>query len=105
MTYDFHGDWEQTVGHNSPLFALTGASNFHKKLTVDFSVGEWHRKGASKEKLVVGLPTYGRTFTLPSGNLTDIGAPALKAGTPGQYTKEPGFLSFFEVMSIETLNQ
>lgn len=54
MTYDFHGDWEQSVGHNSPLFPLNGASAYHKKLTVDFSVGEWHRKGAAKEKLVVG---------------------------------------------------
>jgi len=100
MTYDFAGDWLQQVGHNSPLFALNGASSYHKKLTVDYSVSEWNRKGASKEKLVVGLPTYGRTFTLPSGNLTDIGAPALKGGNPGPYTKEVGFLSFFEICDV-----
>lgn len=34
MTYDFHGDWEQVAGHNSPLFALNGASAYQKKLTV-----------------------------------------------------------------------
>ncbi|KAK4337090.1 hypothetical protein RND71_044191 [Anisodus tanguticus] len=93
-------NWEQTVGHNSPLFALNGANNYHKKLTVDYSVSEWHRRGANKEKLVVGMPTYGRTFTLPTGNLTDIGAPALKGGNPGQFTKETGFLSFFEICDL-----
>lgn len=34
MTYDFHGDWEQTVNHNSPLFSLNSASNYQRKLTV-----------------------------------------------------------------------
>lgn len=97
MTYDFHGDWEHMVGHNSPLFPLNSASVYHKKLTVDYSVSEWISKGASKEKLVVGMPTYGRTFTLASPNLTDIGAAAVKGGSPGQFTREPGFLSFFEV--------
>ncbi|XP_054160532.1 probable chitinase 10 [Oppia nitens] len=100
MSYDFHGDWEQTVNHNSPLFALNTASGYQKKLTVDFSVGEWVSKGASKEKLVVGLPTYGRTFTLSSPNLTDINAPALKGGLPGQYTRESGFLAFFEICDL-----
>ena len=28
MTYDFHGQWEDTVGHNSPLFPLNAASSF-----------------------------------------------------------------------------
>lgn len=38
MTYDFHGDWEKNVNHNSPLFALNSASSYQKKLTV-VSVG------------------------------------------------------------------
>lgn len=100
MTYDFHGDWEQVVGHNSPLFPLNSATAYQKKLTLDFSAAEWVRQGASKENLVIGLPTYGRTFTLANPNLTDIDAPAAKGGKPGQYTKESGFLSFFEVCEM-----
>lgn len=34
MTYDFHGQWERSVGHNSPLFPLESASSHQKKLTV-----------------------------------------------------------------------
>lgn len=60
-------------------------------------MAEWVAKGAPKEKLVIGLPTYGRTFTLTNASLTDISAPSLKGGLPGQYTRESGFLSFFEV--------
>lgn len=100
MTYDFHGDWEQVVGHNSPLFPLNSATAYQKKLTLDFSAAEWVRQGASKENLVIGLPTYGRTFTLANPNLTDIDAPAARGGKPGQYTKESGFLSFFEVCEM-----
>lgn len=100
MTYDFHGDWEQVVGHNSPLYSLNSATAYQKKLTLDFSAAEWVRQGASKENLVIGLPTYGRTFTLANPNLTDIDAPAARGGRPGQYTKESGFLSFFEVCEM-----
>ncbi|XP_027204331.1 chitinase 7 isoform X2 [Dermatophagoides pteronyssinus] len=100
MTYDFHGDWEKNVAHNSPLFPIQAASDYQRKLTVDFSVNEWINKGASREKIVVGLPTYGRSFTLASPNLTDIGDPAIKGGLPGMYTKESGFLSFFEICDM-----
>lgn len=34
MTYDFHGDWEKNVNHNSPLFALADGPDYQKKLTV-----------------------------------------------------------------------
>jgi len=34
MAYDFHGQWEQVVGHNSPLFPVDGADNQERRLTV-----------------------------------------------------------------------
>lgn len=100
MTYDFHGDWERQVGHHSPLYPLLSASTYQKKLTVDFSAAEWVRKGVAKEKLVIGLPTYGRTFTLANDTLTDVGAPALSGGLSGNYTQEAGFLAFYEVCDM-----
>ncbi|XP_022257642.1 acidic mammalian chitinase-like, partial [Limulus polyphemus] len=97
MTYDFHGDWERQVGHNSPLYPLEGASVYDSKLTVDYSASEWVKKGASKEKMCIGIPTYGRTYILKNDSWTDVGAPAVGGGEPGNYTGEPGFMAFFEV--------
>jgi hypothetical protein len=42
--------------------------------------------------LVVGIPTYGRTFTLESTSSTGIGAPASGPGNMGLITGQQGFL-------------
>ncbi|XP_040573319.1 probable chitinase 10 [Lepeophtheirus salmonis] len=97
MTYDFHGQWENEVGHNSPLFPLNSASNKEKKLTVDYAVKEWVRKGAPLEKINVGMPVYGRTFKLKDNAKFDIGAEAVSGGDAGRYTGEEGFLSYYEI--------
>ena len=97
MTYDFHGQWENRVGHNSPLFPLNSASEFQEKLTVDYSAKEWVRQGAPLEKLIVGMPVYGRTFQLADPAKFDIGAEALGGGEAGRYTGESGFLSYYEI--------
>ncbi|XP_017893236.1 probable chitinase 10 [Ceratina calcarata] len=97
MTYDLHGQWERQVGHNSPLFPLESATSYQKKLTVDYSAREWVKQGAPKEKLMIGMPTYGRSFTLVDKEKFDIGAPASGGGTPGNYTNESGFLSYYEI--------
>lgn len=97
MTYDFHGQWENRVGHNSPLFPLNSASAFQKKLTVDYSAKEWVRQGAPLEKLIIGMPVYGRTFQLADSAKFDIGAEALGGGEAGRYTGESGFLSYYEI--------
>ena len=39
MSYDFHGQWESVVGHNSPLLPLESATSYQRKLTV--VGGEW----------------------------------------------------------------
>lgn len=63
----------------------------------DFSAREWVKQGAPKEKLMIGMPTYGRSFTLVDPTKFDIGAPASGGGTPGKYTGEAGFMSYYEV--------
>lgn len=39
----------------------------------------------------------GRSFTLKNATFNKVGAPALKGGLPGAYTKEEGIYSFFEI--------
>lgn len=53
--------------------------------------------GAEPSKLVIGLPTYGRSYTLIDGNFTDFGASADGPGEQGTYTREKGFMAFYEV--------
>ncbi|XP_048352586.1 chitotriosidase-1-like isoform X2 [Sphaerodactylus townsendi] len=85
MTYDFHGSWEKVTGHVSPLY-----------LDTDSAVQYWKSKGAPAEKIVLGIPLYGRTFTLFSSQ-TGPKAPASGPGTHGTFTQEAGFLAYYEV--------
>ena len=66
----------------------------------DFSAREWVKQGAPKEKLMIGMPTYGRSFTLVDPTKFDIGAPASGGGAPGKYTGEAGFMSYYEVICV-----
>lgn len=61
------------------------------------------KQGAPKEKLMIGMPTYGRSFTLVDPSKFDIGAPASGGGTPGKYTGEAGFMSYYEVSPSSSL--
>ncbi|XP_018011730.1 probable chitinase 10 isoform X2 [Hyalella azteca] len=97
MTYDFHGHWNEEVGHNSPLQPLLTANSYEKKLTVEYSLREWMKQGAPSQKLLMGIPVYGRSFTLADPEQFDIGAAAVKGGKEGRYTAEEGFLSYYEV--------
>ena len=63
----------------------------------EWAANYWVNKGAPKEKLIIGMPMYGRTFTLANAALPGIGATATGPGRAGKYTREAGFLSFYEV--------
>lgn len=49
---------------------------------------------------MIGMPTYGRSFTLVDPTKFDIGAPASGGGAPGKYTGEAGFMSYYEVIAV-----
>lgn len=55
------------------------------------------RHGMAAEKLVLGIPLFGRSYTLAPATLPSPGAPVSTWGDEGQYTQTKGLLSYFEV--------
>jgi chitinase len=63
MTYDYAGPWSRSAAHHAPLFAsskLPAADAQSIELTMKFLVNE---RRLPPERLVVGLPLYGRGFS------------------------------------------
>lgn len=80
MTYDYAGDWSTFAGHHSPLFASSkapvgGAAS--TELTMKYLVD----RGLPKSRLVVGLPLYGRGFSVAAPYADTTGAPPPERAT------------------------
>nr|KAF6304869.1 oviductal glycoprotein 1 [Pipistrellus kuhlii] len=95
LTFDLHGSWEEFTGHNSPLLSQPGDPK-----SVAQAMDYWRKLGAPSEKLLVGFPTYGRTFRLLKDSEHWLQAEAVGPASPGKYTRQPGFLAYYEVCSF-----
>ncbi|XP_009989943.1 PREDICTED: acidic mammalian chitinase [Tauraco erythrolophus] len=94
MTYDFHGSGDGYTGENSPLYSDSN------NLSVDYAMNYWKNNGAPAEKLLVGFPTYGHNFNLQNPSDTFVGAPTSGPGPAGPYTKQAGFLAYYEICTF-----
>lgn len=94
MTYDFYGGWAQETGMNAPLSGDPSPGNFYVAKAVD----QWLEGGIPPEKLVLGMPTYGRAF----GGVNDPrpASAATAPGPKGRCTGEVGFLSYYEISDL-----
>jgi GH18 family chitinase len=52
--------------------------------------------GAEPSKLVLGIPTYGRSYTLFNPLATEVGSAADGPGEQGDATREKGYLAYYE---------
>ncbi|XP_072379770.1 acidic mammalian chitinase-like [Diabrotica undecimpunctata] len=100
MAYDFHGTWEGVLGHNAPLYASSSDSN--KQLNIDAAVSNWINLGADPQKIILGVPMYGRIFTLSDTNNVALGAASSGASTAGPYTQEAGLLAYNEIVEKQS---
>lgn len=66
----------------------------------DHTIKHYISSGADRNKLVLGIPTYGRSYTLFNKDTTDIGAPSDGPGEKGEATREKGYLAYYEVYNI-----
>uniref|UniRef100_A0A0L8GIQ9 Uncharacterized protein n=1 Tax=Octopus bimaculoides TaxID=37653 RepID=A0A0L8GIQ9_OCTBM len=57
-------------------------------------------QGAPVSKLNLGLPFYGRSFTLADPNKNGTNAPVTGKGTAGEFTGEAGFLAYYEICQM-----
>uniref|UniRef100_A0A8C7Y6Z0 GH18 domain-containing protein n=1 Tax=Oryzias sinensis TaxID=183150 RepID=A0A8C7Y6Z0_9TELE len=96
MTYDFHGSWEPFTGHNSPLYGSPVDSGSQIQYNINSSISHWLSLGAPAEKLLLGFPTYGRTYRLSSA-ANGLGAPSNGPAEAGPYTRTAGFWAYYEV--------
>ncbi|XP_027394038.1 acidic mammalian chitinase-like [Bos indicus x Bos taurus] len=68
MTYDFHGGWDPCTGHNSPLHVGSKDQGNMRYFNCEYAMKYWRDNGVPSEKLIMGFPTYGRTFRLSTSD-------------------------------------
>lgn len=95
MTYDLHESYEGRTEQNSPLYASSADPN--SELNQDACVKAWLYAGASPDKLFMGVPLFGRSYTLANPSNNKVGAPTSGPGTPGKYGGVAGILTYIEV--------
>jgi chitinase len=92
MTYDFHGGWSPRTNLHAPLFASstdpTKDEAVRTRFNVDAAVKAYLRAGVPADKLVVGVPFYGRGW----GGVRDVnhGLYQPRAAALPRGTWEPG---------------
>ncbi|XP_055385952.1 probable chitinase 10 isoform X2 [Condylostylus longicornis] len=95
LTYDYVLSSKPVVNHHSPLYAYEGISSANRN--INSTVATYIELGVDRDKIVIGIPTYGRTFTLADSSMTNYGALASGFGIPGRFTQLNGSLAFYEI--------
>ncbi|KAL4622399.1 acidic mammalian chitinase-like isoform X2 [Arapaima gigas] len=99
-THDFLGSGEEQTRENSPLYSGFADQGEQIYMNVNYAMNYWLNQGAPASKLLVGFPTYGRTFMLASSSNTGVGAPTTGPGPAGPYTRQSGFLAYYEICTF-----
>lgn len=95
MTYDFHYYTKYTpfTGFNSPLYPRPMENLYLATLNINYTINMYIGKGLNRNKIVVGIPTYGHTFTLVNVKNPNVGSPASGFGSLGGL----GFINYPDV--------
>lgn len=86
MCFNYHKASDKTIGPNAPLL-----TNDSMNLNVTTTIAYLIEKGAPAEKIVLGLPFFGRTFIEHRGGVTS------ETGFLGPFTQQDGYLGYNEI--------
>ena len=100
MAYDYHGGWEDQLGHNAPLYRRPDETDeLSKWFNVNYTINYWLELGAEKKKIVMGMPFYGRAWTLESTSEVKLHDDAKGMSPAGFISGEEGVLGYIEVIN------
>ncbi|XP_004508382.1 class V chitinase CHIT5b [Cicer arietinum] len=94
MSYDLHVSTSNETGAPSGMF------DPKSNVTVSSGLISWIRVGVLPEKLVMGMPLYGKTWQLEDPKVNEIGSPSVGAG-PGM----DGSMAYFQVLEFIKLTR
>jgi chitinase len=100
--YDFHGTWETSTNHASPLFDDKQDPDSSENFYIDYTIRSYLQAGVPGEKLVLGIPTYARGWTGVPG--TNHGLYQTSTGPapfpPADYLQTPGVITYLTVTGL-----
>ena len=96
MSYDYHELNRTSI--NAPLNRENNQNPYTE--SVAENVERVLAQGCKPEKIVMGIPTYGRTYTLQNSHDAGVDAAVEGPGEPGPYTLSQGSLGFNEVKCL-----
>jgi chitinase len=83
--YDFYGAWDPKTNHQSEIKSPSDNPD-PGKFSISLAIDSWEANGALSEKLVLGVPAYGRGWT----GVADVNHGLYQTGTPAPGQFEPG---------------
>nr|ACP18829.1 chitinase 1 [Chrysomela tremula] len=97
LSFDYHGSFDPYVGHVAPLYPSHLDQGTAVTTNVATTIQAYLNEGADSTKINLGIPTYGRSFTLSDKSNTSLYAPISGPGLPGPLTAQAGFLGYNEI--------
>ncbi len=105
MTYDMHGVWDKYTDFNSPLYGNANSPNYVKS-SVDSAVRAWINGGFPKEKIVMGVPFFGKQYNMVTSSYNGLhqmyqgGSSISYANIVSKYLNKPGVIRYYSEESM-----
>uniref|UniRef100_A0A1B6JBP0 GH18 domain-containing protein n=1 Tax=Homalodisca liturata TaxID=320908 RepID=A0A1B6JBP0_9HEMI len=92
IAYEYHSSADGETGANAPTCGTN--SSWGAVETIKYYINELE---CPADKIVLGIPFYGQTFTMVETSPAQFGVPVSGPGTAGTYTSNAGTLAYYEI--------